>query len=222
MNEISRIIYSKINTLWKREGKEKKGVIIESDFSMPEFNAIKYFEVSEKINGRNTRITFVNGRNIRRFDGRNDDSEISSKLIEYLNDKFTIEKLSMVSPESNEFVLVGEAYGPKMNTGSGAYREDISFILFDVWIDGWWLTRSNIEDIAKKLDIDVVPLIGIMSVDEIISFVKSKPQSLITKNQLVMEGVVAKSSPMMMFRNGCEPIMFKLKVKDYEKLDKLK
>jgi len=26
----------------------------------------------------------------------------------------------------------------------------------------------------------------------------------------------------MMFRNGCEPIMFKLKVKDYEKLDKLK
>ncbi|MCK5015880.1 MAG: hypothetical protein KAS32_02315, partial [Candidatus Peribacteraceae bacterium] len=172
--------YPKINTLWKREGKEKQGVIIENDFSLPEFEAIKLFEVTEKINGRNTRITYDTESNTIKFDGRGENSQIPSSLISYLISTFTTEKLADISPESHIITLFGEGYGPRMAHGSGKYRSDVSFALFDINIDGWWLKHPDITDIARKLSISCVPYIGTLDIPSIVSYIKSKPQSVIT------------------------------------------
>jgi hypothetical protein len=59
-----------------------------------------------------------------------------------------------------------------------------------------------------------------MSKAEIIDYVKSKPKSTVSEEDLTIEGVVVRSHPLMLFRDG-SPIMFKLKVSDYEKLQHL-
>lgn len=57
-------------------------------------------------------------------------------------------------------ILFGEGYGVKIN-GGGAYRPDVSFILFDVYLPAGniWLKREAVEDIARTFNIDVVPII---------------------------------------------------------------
>ena len=52
-----------------------------------------------------------------------------------------------------------------------------------------------------------------MTQEEIIKFVKSKPQSLCSVNPQGMEGIIARPEPLVLFRNG-KPIVWKLKVKD--------
>lgn len=56
---------------------------------------------------------------------------------------------------------------------------------------------------------------------EAIELVKAKPKTSIVANTMipgvVIEGIVAKSCPMVLFRDGT-PVMFKIKVSDYDKL----
>ncbi|MFW6130107.1 MAG: RNA ligase family protein [Atribacterota bacterium] len=235
--------YPKINSLWKREMKgNQKGKIIEGEYSCPEFKNIRLWRVSEKIHGRNTRIEFhvivskgkVSISNIE-FKGRSDDSDIPSYFVKYLMDTFTPEQLSKMvlirldkhteDPLDEEFdvTLYGEGYGAKMQKGGGRYRDNASFALFDVNINGWWLERENVEDIANKLDIDIVPEMGIMTEEEIISLVKNTGYKLkgfksrISKDKtLDAEGIVARSYPLVLFKNG-DPLMWKLKQEDFNK-----
>ena len=55
-----------------------------------------------------------------------------------------------------------------------------------------------------------------MDYQKAIEYVKSKPLSTIAEEPKVIEGIVARSSPLMLFRDGT-PIMWKIKVKDFEK-----
>ena len=42
--------------------------------------------------------------------------------------------------------------GMKIQKGGGRYiKDEVSFILFDVKIDKWWLRRPDIEEIAGDL-----------------------------------------------------------------------
>lgn len=235
--------YPKINTLWKRdmEKGENKGKIIEGEYSCPEFQNIKLWRVSEKIHGRNTRIEFhaeiSNGKvkisNIE-FKGRTDDSDIPATLVKYLMDTFTQERILAMfriridkdteKPVDEEFdvTLFGEGYGAKIQKGGGRYRDDPSIALFDVKIGQWWLEREDVEDIANKLKIDVVPDLGIKTEEEIVFLVKNTGyhlkgfKSQISKDKtLDAEGIVARSYPLMLFRDGI-PIMFKLKQGDFK------
>jgi len=70
-----------------------------------------------------------------------------------------------------EVILFGEGYGGKIQNG-GAYRSDVSFILFDVLIDNIWLRRESVEDIAQAFGIDVVPIIGRGTIKEAVDIVK--------------------------------------------------
>ena len=235
--------YPKINSLWKRnmERGENKGKIIEGEYACPEFKNIKLWRVSEKIHGRNTRVEFhakiYNGKveisNIE-FKGRTDNSDIPSTLVKYLMETFTKERLvDMVriridketdKPVDEEFdvILYGEGYGVKIQSGGGRYRDDISLALFDVKIGEWWLEREDVEDIANKLEIEIVPDLGIMTEDEIVYLVKTGYQlkgfkSKISKDKtLDAEGIVARSYPLVLFKNG-DPLMFKLKQEDFKK-----
>ncbi|MDD3961300.1 MAG: RNA ligase family protein [Bacteroidales bacterium] len=204
--------YPKINTLWKRDEKTHK--IVDGDFSRPEFENIKGWHVTEKIDGANIRVKCENS--VVKFDGRTDEAQIPTHLYEALSKMFTLAEFETVFSDTapKKVILYGEGYGARIQKGGGAYRSDAGFILFDVWVDGWWLQRDAVEDIAKKFGIDTVPLLGIMTYDQIVDYVKANPESLVAKDTKIMEGVVARSHPLVLFRDGT-PVMFKLKVRDF-------
>jgi len=58
--------YPKIHTLWKREPprgkKKKKGKVIPGEFSREEFASVRRWSVSEKVDGMNIRVMFLDGK----------------------------------------------------------------------------------------------------------------------------------------------------------------
>lgn len=222
--------YLKINSLWKRQGwyfdqgkknssdyQKGRNSLIIGDYAEPEFGNIKKWHVEEKVNGVNIRITYKDG-NIS-IEGRSDDSQLPPTLLNYLRDTFYESLLHKVFPcqENSPYpsvILYGEGYGHKIQKSGGNYRKDVGFILFDALIDKWWLERPNVADIANKLNVPSCPSLGIMTEDEIVEFVKSKPLSRCSVTPQVMEGVVCRSEPLVLFREGI-PIMWKLKCKEF-------
>ena len=221
--------YPKIETLFNRktEGK-KKGHVIEGEYRLPEFENIKKWRVTEKIDGTNTRVFFKDGEV--RYGGRTDNAQLHVKLIEHLQNTFTHQSLDHAFPMNEDgfyptVTLFGEGYGPKIQKG-GNYRPDISFRLFDVYIKdqdnllgGWWLEPDDIYDIAQKLGIQEAPNLGTMTTKEIIDTVKNGIYSLISleeggSEKYLMEGLVARTCPLMFTRRGSR-VMFKLKTRDF-------
>ncbi len=206
--------YPKINTIWERD-ENNKFRIIEGNYSKIEFTAVKKWSITEKIDGTNIRVIYKNG--IVSFGGRTDNAQIPANLYEYLQRTFTLPQMKELFGDADiqDVVLFGEGYGPKIQKGGGLYRDDAGFILFDAYIGGWWVLRDSIEDIASNIGIGCVPLIGTMGIDEAVKYVQSKPDSLIANKPKIMEGIVARSYPLMLFRNG-DPLMWKLKARDYK------
>lgn len=223
--------YPKIHSLWKREGwyfeeaikkdpSKQKGrqSFIVGDYAEPEFGNIKKWRVEEKVDGTNIRIHFTSSLNhppIKPiFMGRTANAQLPCHLLEYLQKHFTEERLFKEFPNSTNVFLFGEGYGPKIQGCGGNYRGDPGFILFDVRVDNWWLKRDDVYEIAKKLEIPSCPDIGTLSEEEIVEFVKSKPLSRCSRTPQMMEGVICRSEPLMLFRKG-NPLMFKLKCKEF-------
>ncbi len=222
--------YPKINSLWKREGwyfdeeknkyslyqKGRQSFIV-GDYSDPCFGNIKRWSVEEKVDGTNIRIIYQDGKV--RFGGRTKDAQIPCHLLDYLQSNFGDWLFSkhFAFEEDKPYPLVilfGEGYGPKIQKGGGDYRRDVGFILFDVFVAGWWLKREDVKDIADKFGIPMVPQLGIMTEEEIVEFVKSKPLSRCSLNPQMMEGVVCRPEPEMFNRRG-DRVMFKLKCKEF-------
>ena len=110
--------------------------------------------------------------------------------------------------------LCGEGYGRKIQKGGGNYiPNDVSFILFDVEIDTWWLERKNVLDISNKLNIDIVPVVGEGTLLEAINMCKSGFKSKLRDTP--PEGLVLKPKVEMYNRKG-ERIITKIKLKDFK------
>lgn len=186
-------------------------------YACPEFETIERWQIDEKVDGTNIRIIWEPADQFSpRFAGRTDNAQIPGRLLHHLQSVFTREKLEREFGTSTKIVFFGEGYGPKIQAVGSKYRSDHSFILFDVWIDGWWLEKAKVIECANQLDIEHTINQQILHTQEVWEFVKSRPRSYISEDRsLVMEGVIARSYPLMLFRNHT-PIMFKLKVKDVE------
>lgn len=226
--------YPKIDTLYNRDGKRFVNV---KKLRKPEFGMIKRWSLTEKIHGRNTRITlFDNGEVV--YGGRTDEAEMPPELLEYLKKTFTPEKMKSVfwlpnKPIPKSVTTYGEGYGPRIVPGSGIYRSDIAFRLFDCLVkseDGnWWLERHSLEDIAGKLSIKCVPLLGVVdflpvSAEEIKRiFVSHRDRMVVVEDGGQVEfasegeGVVAKTYPKLLFDRKGERLMWKLKIRDFER-----
>lgn len=166
--------YHKIQSIFKRD-MANKGKMILGEFSTPELEylADKQWEFTEKVDGTNIRVDFnvdpefVDWADVK-FGGRTNNAVIPTPLLEYLQDTFTPGLFR--DADLFAITLYGEGYGPKIQ-GGGKYREDHSFVLFDVKIGGFWLDRANVDDIASKLGIDSVPVIGYGSLQNAIEIV---------------------------------------------------
>lgn len=205
--------YHKIETLFERDTNGTKK-LIEGAFRN---DAVKYLAnndwyFTEKIDGTNIRIHW-DGHKVE-FAGRTDRAQIPKPLMDYLNNTFgSIEAEEMFEQKFGEtdVILFGEGYGSGIQKG-GAYRSDVSFILFDVQIDDVWLKRDSVEDIATAFGIDIVPIIFVGTIKKAVDFVKQKPKSTIgTAN---MEGLVGRPLTEMLDRMG-KRVIVKIKVCDF-------
>jgi hypothetical protein len=162
--------YHKINALFKRHmSGPKKGKLIMNDWAQPEFEylAKNEWEFTEKVDGTNIRVHFhrFDGSFVVDFGGRSDNAVIPKPLLWALEGMFgDATAAARIEPwmEENELTCVtlyGEGYGPKIQSG-GNYRSNVSFVLFDVKIGDFWLDRENVNDVAEKLGIDSVPVLG--------------------------------------------------------------
>lgn len=208
------IEYHKIEPPFIREDGTKK--LIEGKFKNETLEFLKdlKWQFTEKIDGTNISIVW-DGHKVE-FHGRTERAQIPAHLVNKLNDLFG----GQVNEEMFEqifgdtpMILYGEGYGYKIQNG-GAYRDDVSFILFDVYqpTTDVWLKREAVEDIAKKLGIEVVPIILEGTIDDAVQFVKTEPQSTIGKAK--MEGVVGRPYIELKDRMG-KRVITKIKVFDF-------
>ncbi len=220
--------YQKIQTLFLRD---EKSIIIPSRFTCDEFYYLRDlpWEVTEKIDGTNIHVDFIarnGGIDELAYHGRTEKASIPPHLMAKLQELLPLTKLQEVFAEQvaatadgTEVVisLYGEGYGAKIQKGGNYIPDGCSFILFDVRVGKWWLRREACEDIARRLDINIVPLIGMMTIPEAIAYVKTGFKSAIAANKdYDAEGLVLKTPCGLLDRSG-QRIITKIKTCDFRK-----
>jgi len=217
--------YQKIQTVFLRD---EKNIIIPSMFTQPEIEYLKnnIFECTEKIDGTNIRIE-IHGKEIE-FKGRTDKADIPAYLKKYLEETFTPDKVfkalnldpEVGTNENSVCTIYGEGYGVKIQSGGNYIKDGVGFILFDVKVDKWWLNREACEEIASKLEVPIVPVIGHMTLLEAIEFVKKGFKSTIAQNRdYDAEGLVLRTPCGLLGRNG-QRLIFKIKTRDFQAWDR--
>lgn len=190
--------YHKIQTLFKRHlDGPKKGKMIRGAWTTPalEYLADNQWEFTEKVDGTNVRIGF-DYRRLRHlpnpeFGGRTDNAVLPKPLLAHLENMFPYD-LFMDNDLRERVILFGEGYGAKIQNGGNYLKDSIernrvlraqdpdadlfpeqAFVLFDVKIGDFWLERHNVDDIANKLGIASVPVIGQGTIYDAIDIVES-------------------------------------------------
>lgn len=210
--------YHKIQTVFHRNPDTKFKTLIEGKWSRPEFYVLKDIQwvCTEKIDGTNIRVIW-DGENVS-FKGKTDNAEIPNHLLETLEKTFTKDKM-LGKFNDTKVCLYGEGYGNKIQKNGKHYiSNNADFILFDVKIGNWWLERVNVKDIAKDLNIKVVPIILLTTLTKAIELVKNDVfKSKISENKdLTAEGLIMTPTIQLFDRKG-ERIITKLKFKDFNR-----
>lgn len=204
--------YHKIQTVFKRDMENKAKTLLEGQYSLPEFEylAMNTWVFTEKVDGTNIRVMLKNGGVT--FGGKTDSAQIPAQLVTRLNERFLPMAAKMQEVFGCDACLYGEGYGAKIKKGGGNYRADQDFVLFDVNVGGWWLQRADIEDVAHKLGLDVVPIIGEGTLHDAIAAAKTGIAS--TWGNFQAEGIVARPKTELKTRNG-HWIITKIKCRDF-------
>lgn len=172
---------------------------------------------TEKVDGTNIRI-FWDGYNIQIL-GRKENSLIPEFLGEQLNQMFLTDEVEQLFEQqfgNKEVILFGEGYGNKIQDVGSKYRKDNSFILFDVMVNGNYQPRDVVENIAKMFDIDIVPIVIEGTIYDAIEYVMSHPKSIISKEDVYMEGLVG--HPLIELKDRCgNRVITKIKWRDFKK-----
>lgn len=204
--------YHKIQSIFKRDMTDKRKRLIEGQWTLPEFEylAKNIWDFTEKVDGTNVRVIFNEGKVT--FGGRTDDAQMPVQLAQRLNERFLPLAGLMGELFADGCVLYGEGYGAKIQKVGGLYRPDQDFVLFDVRVGHWWLQRADVVDVAQKLGIDVVPIIGAGNLYAAIDAAKRGIKS--TWGDFEAEGIVARPQVELKARNG-NRIIAKIKCRDF-------
>ncbi len=209
--------YHKIQTLFKRE-KEKPCNIIVGQYTLPEFDYLKNnkWAWTEKIDGTNIRVNW-DGKEVT-FGGRTDNAQIPATLVNKLKELFPADKMANAFPtleDGNSVTLYGEGYGKGIQKGGVYIKDGVNFILFDIRIGHWWLTREAKEEIADVLGIQIVPLLYKCNIADAITIARTGFKSRIAQDgTYIAEGLVGTPEVDLFARNGMR-IITKLKYKDF-------
>jgi hypothetical protein len=208
--------YHKILTVFERDPETNHKTVIEGRWAAPEFEYLQNLNwtFTEKVDGTNIRVIW-DGASLS-LGGKTNNAQIPAHLVNHLRETFTVGKLIASFEPDSQVCLYGEGYGKGIQKG-GIYLPDrCGFILFDVKVGDVWLERHNVEDIAGKLGIPVVPIIGDGPLMDAISGVKAGFPSLVSeqKNPPIAEGLVCRPSVELFNRMG-HRVITKIKHKDF-------
>ena len=210
--------YHKIQSIYLRDPDNKYKTLLEGQFALPEFEYLSGNEwvFTEKVDGTNIRVHWEPepepGQLFVTLGGRTDNAQIPAFLVNKLQELFPVDKLWDVYPET-PMTLYGEGYGAKIQKGGGNYIPDgVDFVLFDVMIGGNYLKREDVEDIADRLDIGVVPIIGRGTLLDAVEMVREGFQS--QWGDHIAEGLVMRPAVELVSRMG-KRIISKIKYKDF-------
>lgn len=206
--------YTKIQSIFKRD--MGNGGKFTNEYALPEFEYLKdnLWEFTEKIDGTNIRVMY-NGNEIK-FGGKTDNAQIPVFLYDKLNFLFKdkLDLFTSIFQSETEVCLYGEGYGAKIQKGGGNYIKDgVDFILFDVKIGDWWLKQIDVNDIAEKLGLKVVPFLEYGTLNQAIEMCKKGFNS--SFGNFIAEGLVLRNPLGLMLRNG-RRIITKIKYKDFK------
>ena len=220
-------VYPKINAPFKRDMSKPGRPLIVGDWAIPELEylADNEWEFTEKVDGTNIRVEIqrVEDSTHVSYRGRSDNADIPVKLLAHLHETFPESSPStrneagdrigqwMAEHDLTEAVLYGEGYGPGIQNG-GNYRDDQSFVLFDVKVGNWWLERDAVWDVAKRLWITSVPYLGSGTIHDAIDLVTDGLRS--EWGRFEAEGLVLRPKVQLFDRKG-NRIMTKIKGRDF-------
>lgn len=213
--------YHKIDTVFKRDMATKFKTLVEGEYAN---DALAYLAnnkwvFTEKVDGTNIRVMCPDYREDGKqygitFGGKTDAAQIPAFLVEKLQRRFMTveqrERLAEIFPQGA--CLYGEGYGARIQKGGGNYRPDQDFVLFDVKVGDWWLERANVEDVAAKLGIDVVPIVGTGTLPEMVERARYGLTS--EWGNFPAEGIVARPVVELKARSG-RRIITKIKTRDF-------
>ena len=204
--------YTKINSIFRRD---LKGKFMLNDWADPAFEYLKdnVWTFTEKVDGTNVRVGWDKDTKKVVFGGRTDAAQMPVFLIERLNDLFPIEKFLSLYPDCS-MTLYGEGYGAKIKKGGGNYIADKQdFVLFDVLIADFWLERNNVRDIADKLGLRTVPIVGEGTIGKAMEMCKQGFHS--QWGAFTAEGIVLRPKTELRTRAG-HRIITKIKNRDFK------
>lgn len=203
--------YSKINTVYKRD---LKGKILIGEYAEMEFELLKDFTWigTEKVDGTNTRLIW-NGETLE-VKGKTDKSEITPYIKKATDKYLDVEKFKDMFGDK-EVIIYGESYGKNIQyVGSSYLAEDNDFIIFDVYINGIYLNKENVANVAKGLGAKSVPIVFEGTLLDAIKKVTNGFKS--TLADVAAEGLVLVPKGDLRKRNG-DRIITKIKCKDIRK-----
>ena len=173
---------------------------------------------TEKIDGTNIRIHW-DGHDIE-FAGHTDKAQIPPKLQAYLESVFKVPEMEYIFEQvfgESEVYIFGEGFGAGIQKSGGDYVEngtDVSFIVFDVQIDGWDLDRKNTTDVATKLGLPSVPVCFEGTLDEAKAYVAEHHMSTLNGGKHEMEGLVLVPRDIQLYDKKHHLIKCKCKYRD--------
>lgn len=228
--------YPKIETLYTRDPMTHR---VTSEIRVPEFTIPQTWHVTEKIDGTNVRIMLKHtpeGGSVVTYGGRTNAASLQVSLITWLLEHLPADRVRAAFDLDTTAMIFGEGYGERIQAGGGDYRPGVAVRIFDVVVFGaedaerhhhpkaWWLNWAAIEDVAKKLGVETVPVLGrALTLEQAAGLVRDAKEAApsavsimeTTRTVRPMEGIVARTEPILFTRTGGR-LAFKLKHKDYQ------
>jgi len=204
-------LYHKIQTVFDRDPATKHRTLIEGQWAKPEFELLAdlQWEWTEKIDGTNIRI--IRDADGVTYGGRSDNAQIPAHLTNHLVETFGDNQALLDLGEN--VTLYGEGFGARIQKGGGNYIPDgCGFILFDVKIGDYLLRREDVYDVAKRLGIPAVPVVGFGTLHEAVDLVRGTMMSAF--GPFVAEGLVMRPQVDLYDRSG-HRVIAKIKTKDF-------
>lgn len=208
--------YHKIQSVFKRDPANKHKTFLMGEWSDPAFGylAMNEWEFTEKVDGTNIRVMIPPAEGDISFGGKTDNALMPAPLTQRLQEMFLpfprMRLLREVFPDGA--CLYGEGYGARIQKGGGNYRADQAFVLFDILVGDFWLQRAAVEDVATRLSIDVVPVIGRGTLHDAIDMAMAGVQS--RWGAFTAEGIVARPTTELRTRAG-DRVITKVKHRDF-------
>ena len=116
--------------------------------------------------------------------------------------------------------IYGEFFGKKIQAGGNYDKDKNRFSIFDICVQGWYVPIDMLNDYAQKLDLDVAPYIGQMTIDEAEKMVMGGFKTMVpdvTNPDYNAEGIVARPVIPIKDPRG-KRIIVKIKSCDYRDL----